>query len=176
MLDTIQNILTLELPFELVTHAGSGEYWRDPITVEEIAPFACYCMLALVVLVQFFIPPLRRLYAGCFRFALGLFGLKAKLAESARLLADALSRFLFTGGLCSFPLAIMLYEDTFHPSLSGPFNFGMAIVGLFFTLVLIAAAFIVFVIWALGRWQKLHRVEKTNPLAAAVAKQRSHEA
>ncbi len=158
-----------ELPFEVVTHAGGDEYWHAPITLGEFLPFACYCVLAFVVLVQLFIPMLRRLYAAVFRFALDLTGLKAKRAESAKLLADAFSRYVFTGGLCSFPLGLMLWHDTFRHSLAGPGLMGFAFVGLALTLLLLLVAFIIFGIWVICSWQKLHRAEKVNPLAACVA-------
>ncbi len=165
MPDFLEDLLNMELPFDVITHAGEGEYWCAPITLQEFLPFACYCLLALTVLGQLFIPLLRQAYAACFRFVLDLLALSSRRAESARLLADACSRFLFTGGLCSFPLALALYEDTFRPSLGGPLAMGFVFVGLALTLLLIATAFIIFAVWTLGRWQQLHRVEKRNPLA-----------
>ena len=80
---------------------------------------------------------------------------------------------MFTCALCTFPLGLALYGDTFRPSTGGPFNLGMAFVGFLITCVLVIAAFAVFAIWTWGRWQKLHRIEKENPLAATNAKKRS---
>ncbi len=169
LLLSLSELLRHELPFDVVTHAGGDEYWHDAMTVGDFLPLACYGALALVVLVQFFIPALRRLYAVCFRFGLDLVGLRAKRSESAKLLADALARYLFTGGLCSLPLGIMLWQDTFRPSLGGPLSMGFAFVGLALTLLLLAAAFIIFAIWLFFSWQHLHHVEKVNPIATTLA-------
>ena len=70
LIQSLGSLLDAELPLDVIANAGGGEYLRHAITVEEIAPFACYGAVALAMFVQLFIPLLRRLYAACFRFGL----------------------------------------------------------------------------------------------------------
>ncbi len=148
---------------------GEPYYEIHPLSSLELLPFTFFCGLMAVALLQSFIPALRRLYATCFRGLLRVLGKQHKLAEASNLLSRSFAWHLFALGLCLCPLLLALYSDTFRPHMGGPFNFGYALMGAFFSAVLMAAVTIIAGLWTFLLWESLHRVNKENPLARHIA-------
>ncbi len=148
---------------------GSADILVATLSLLDLLPLLTFATAMAALVIQPFIPALRRLSTAAFRFGLKRIGKKQLLEESARLLASGMAWLGFTCGLCLFPLVFALYGDTFRPHYAGPFNFGQTLFGAFFSLVLMAAASLIATLWTFISWQLLHRVGKKNPLASRVA-------
>ncbi len=115
----------------------------------------CFCLLALVLVVQCFIPPLRRLYVAAFRFALQLVGIH-HAQEYAGLLGAWVAWLGFSFGFCLIPICMAFYADAASHYMGimpisylfvyGPIAFLMMVV-----------AFIIVSLWTLVRWCRLRR-------------------
>ncbi len=115
--------------------------------------FICCCVGVLVLLLQCFIPCVRRFYRKAAEATLTLCRVRP---ENIPLLSSLLDTYMawlhFAWGICLFPLCFGLYADAFHPSMSGPLNFGFAPLMLFFSCVLMLLVFFIGTLWAFLSW------------------------
>ncbi len=119
----------------------------------------CFSLLALALVVQYFIPPLRRLYVAVFRWGLQLVGIRQQVQEYASLLAAWLARLGFASGFCLIPICLGFYADA-ASHYSGPMPMSYLFVFGPIAFLLMILAFIIVSLWAFIAWRKLRRKSK----------------
>ncbi len=114
----------------------------------------CFCLLALALVVQCFIPALRRLYVFLFRYALKLVNIRRQ--AYATLLGAWLAWLGFSSGLCLIPVCLGFYADAASHS-SGPLTMSYLIVFGPIAFLLMVLAFLICSSVAFINWRRLRR-------------------
>ncbi len=116
----------------------------------------CFSLLALVLVLQCFIPALRRLYERVLAFVLPRLGLRQRVQEYAALLGAYGAWLGFSGGLCLLPICLAFYADaaTHH---GGGLSMGYLIVFGPISFLLMVLAFLICTGVAFHNWRRLQR-------------------
>ncbi len=123
-----------------------------------LAAVLCFCfsLLALALVVQCFIPALRRLYVRLFRWVLEFAVIRHQLQEYAALLGTWVARLGFSFGLCLISVCMGFFADAASHS-RGPLSMSFLIVFGPISFLLMVLAFLLCTFAAYTNWQRLRR-------------------
>ncbi len=116
----------------------------------------CFCLLALALVVQCFIPPLRRLYVAVLRWGLQLVGMRQQVQEYASLLGAWLAWLGFSFAFCLIPICMGCYADA-ASHYSGPMPMSYLFVFGPIASLMGVVAFCIVSLWTLVLWCRLRR-------------------
>ncbi len=135
---------------------AAAEWEMETMPLSQLLRELCILLpLPLVLLVQAFIPALRRAYTAILRRLLQLLRVRRLLAERAGVLAAYAAWSLANVGLAFLCIISSFFDDYYIPELGIGIDWGLTMRVCMWGAALVAASLLVGSIWLIVRWCKL---------------------